>query len=191
MTNGRWLKQRPGNEAASAERTHPGRLRGPKWHLAALCDRLCCRRCQFHPFFDRVPSVARNPSGNAHFSGAAAMRGPAPQAEMAPRGTRGKFSRPRASDCAGCDDCAASERAGLVGPDMCTKCDDDDARPWDRICGERVILVRVVHPARFSTRCGGRPAGPRRAWNWRFSNATPHSAKSQAKNPKSCEIFLS
>ena len=35
-------------------------------------------------------------------------------------------------------------------------------RGWDRFCGGRTILVRAMHPARFSTRCGGRPAALRK-----------------------------
>ena len=35
-------------------------------------------------------------------------------------------------------------------------------RGWDRFCSGRAILVRAMHPARFSTRCGGRPAALRK-----------------------------
>ena len=35
-------------------------------------------------------------------------------------------------------------------------------RGCDWFSGERAILVRAVHPARFSTRCGGRPAALRK-----------------------------
>ena len=35
-------------------------------------------------------------------------------------------------------------------------------RGWDRFCRGRAILVRAMHSARFSTRCGGRPAALRK-----------------------------